>query len=103
MTLLGFILQIGTAAYMVYLGYTVQYENYYIFLAAPLVMMLGQWMRKLSSRANSRRPRRSFFQVIGDIISGYIVGLVAVAVFFAIGYATMHVLAKRPPPGTGAM
>ncbi len=103
MTLLGFILQIGTAAYMVYLGYTVQYQDYYIFLAAPLVMMLGQWMRRLSSRSNTRRHSKSFFQIIGDLISGYIVGLVAVAVFFAIGYATMHVLDKRPPPGTGAM
>ena len=103
MTLLGFILQLGTAAYMVYLGYTFQYENYYIFLAAPLVFMLGQWMRRLSSRSNTRRQRRSFFQVISDLISGYIVGLVAVAVLFGIGYATMHVLDKRPPPGTGAM
>ena len=100
MTLLGFIIQIGMAGYLVYLGYNVQYHDYYIFLAAPLVFMLGQWMRKLSSKSH-KRPPRSFFQLISDLISGYIIGLVATALLFGLGFAVMHVLAKRPPPGIG--
>jgi len=98
-TLLGFLLQGATAAYLVYLGYHVQYEMYYVFLAAPLVFMLGQWMRRLSSR--SSRRSRNLFQMIGDLISGYIIWLVATAILFAVGYAALHVLNQRPPEGAG--
>jgi len=99
MTLVGLILQLGTAGYLVYLGYTVQYEMYYVFLAAPLVFMVGQWMRRMSSR--SSRRSRGLFQMLGDLISGYIVGLVATAILFAVGYAALHVLNQRPPEGAG--
>jgi len=98
MTLLGYLLQLGIAGFLVYLGNTEQL-NYIYLLVAPVGFMIGRWMTKLSSR--STKPHRSFFQFIGDLISAYVIGLVATALLFGLGFALLHILNLRPPPGIG--
>ena len=99
MTMMGFLLQIATAGALGYIGYYQYWEFYPYFFLAPLALMLGQWMRRHSSR--SSKKKRGFFQSIGDLFSGYFFGLVATAIFLGIGFGLLHILEMRPPEGAG--
>ena len=98
MGILGFLIQLATAAYLGYLGYTVQL-NYILILISPLGFIIGSVMRKSANR--SSKSGGGFFTFLTDLLSGYVVGLVIAAACWGAGYGLMHVLGMRPPPGTG--
>jgi hypothetical protein len=97
MGILGFFIQLGTAGFAVYLGYTFQL-NYIYLLLCPFGFIFGQLMRHSTGRSKRREKGLS---AISAFISGYFVGLVAVAIFFGIGFGLMHILDMRPEEGVG--
>ena len=98
MGILGLIIQLGTAIFVCYLGYTVEL-NYIALLVSPLGFIFGQLMRSRSQSSSRRREKG--FNAIKAFISAYLTGLLAVAIFFGIGYGIMHILELRPAEGVG--
>jgi hypothetical protein len=104
MALVGFLLQMATVALMGYLGYTFQLEelgemHYIIFAASPLGFIIGHLMRK-SSRRSTPTPG-GFMEKVSAFVSSYLVCLILSALCFGAGFALMHILEQRPPPGIG--
>lgn len=97
MKLLGFFIQLGTAGLAAYMGYIFQLNFIYLLLC-PFGFIFGQLMRHSSGRSKRREKGLS---AISAFISGYLVGLVAVAIFFGIGFGVMHILELRPAEGVG--
>ncbi|MEX0329819.1 MAG: hypothetical protein AB3N64_00215 [Puniceicoccaceae bacterium] len=98
MGILGFLVQVGTACWVVYLGYVFDL-NFIILLLAPLGFIFGHVI-KTNARSSSKKNERGF-NAISGFFSGYFVGLVAVAIFFGIGYGLFHILEMRPAEGVG--
>lgn len=104
MAIVGFLLQMATVILMGYLGYTFQLEelnevHYVIFGLSPLGLIIGHLMRK-SARRSTPTPG-GFFDKISAFVSSYLVCLGICALCFAAGFAIVHILDKRPPPGIG--
>ena len=104
MAFVGFLLQLATVILMGYLGYTFQLEDlsemhYIIFAISPLGFIIGHLMRK-SAKRSSPMPG-GFFEKLSAFVSAYFVCLIISALCFGAGFAIMHILEKRPPPGTG--
>ena len=94
----GFLLQLLTAIWVVYLGFVFDL-NYIILALAPFGFIFGHLI-KTNARSSSKRRERGF-NAITSFFSGYLVGLIAVAILFGVGYGLFHILEMRPPEGTG--
>jgi hypothetical protein len=97
MGFVGLLLQLSIAGLVGYMGYTFQL-NFAVLLICPLGLIIGQLMRT-RSRSSGRRERG--MNAISAFIAGYLTGLVAVAIFFGVGYGLMHILDLRPAEGVG--
>ena len=98
MGLLGFLLQLGTALYVMYLGYNFEI-NYVYLLVAPLGFLFGHMVRKSNHSLSYWAGKGG--GVLSGIIKSYLTGLVLTAIFFGLGYGIMHVMMFEPAEGVG--
>lgn len=101
MPFLGFLVQLATALYLIYLGHGYQNAsmefNGAVVLLSPLLFMFGSAVRHNAKTSG----RAGFIGAIKMIVSGYILGLVLSAVFFGLGMGLMHILELSPEAGSG--
>lgn len=100
MGFLGTLFYIATAGWMVYFGYTLNF-NIGILLVSPLGFMFGHIIRK--SASSSRIFGHHNSNVLIGLIKVYLTGLVLVAVFYGVGYGINFLLDYRPPEGAGSI
>lgn len=99
MGIIGFLVQVITAGFVGYLGYTHQIQ-YEVLAACPLGFMFGAFLSR-SGRSSGGAPQHGFFAMIGNLITSYIIFAVATAICFGAGWVGVNALDLRPPEGAG--